>query len=1119
MQQIGDWLKNLGMSEYAERFAENRIDLSVLPDLTDQDLEKLGVLLGDRRKMLRAIRELAGAPPVTPHSLAVNEAKSQDAAERRQLTVMFCDLVGSTALSARLDPEDLRAIIVAYQRCCAVLVERNGGFVAKYMGDGVLAYFGYPQAHEDDAERAVRAGLTLVEAVPKLATAAGSSLQVRVGIATGLVVVGDLIGAGAAQEQAVVGETPNLAARLQAQAAPGELVIAEGTRRLIGALFELDDLGPQALKGFAEARRAWRVIAENRALSRYEALRSGATPLVGREEELELLMRRWRHVAGGDGGRVILLSAEPGFGKSRLVMELEECLVSEPHATLRYFSSPNDTDSAFHPVIMQLERAAGLHRHDSPAAKLEKLSTMLQPPPEHKTDIRLLAELMAIPIEGVPPLSIGPERKKRKTLEALLRHLEELSRQRPVLMVYEDVHWLDPSSRELLDMSVERVAKLPVLLVVTFRPVFQPPWVGQAHVTALILNRLASRDSLALSESVAGVRTLPHEIAAEIVERADGIPLFVEELTKAVLEAQIRGPDGRGRPSSGPPPGFAIPSTLHGSLMARLDRLGPGIKEIAQMGAVIGREFAYEILSTVAGRSDGELEAALSALAAAELVYCRGTPPQATFLFKHAMVRDAAYGSLLRRPRQELHRRIGDVLKEALPDTTEGQPELIAHHYTEAGLPDEAIPWWRAAGEKASRRSANAEAVAHWSKALELVGALPQDRKRDQLELSVRIDLGGPLIATKGYNSAELEKNYARAWTLCERLNAVEQAFPVLWGQYLVAGYKAEGGLAVTEEKARRFTELARQQGDTGLQVIGHRMLGVQLVSRCDFTGGRQHLERAIALYDPAKHQPLAFTYGINPRVSARVTLGLTLQYLGYLDQASRAAEEAVEEAKRSDHFNTLGVALHLAGRLRAFRREGTQLRALASELIALSREQGSPGWQLVAEIFLGWQEAKDGALLTGLERVRLAIDALRVRKLNVWLPAYLLLQAELCCEAGRFDESLVLLDEAGELIIAQGHPVCEAEVHRLRACTELARSSAKVVVEACFDRAFDVARRQGARFWELRTAVSRARYWCEQGRRDEAHDLLAPIYGWFSEGIDTPDLKSARALLEALKS
>jgi class 3 adenylate cyclase len=637
MQQIGDWLERLGMSEYAERFAENRIDLGVLPDLTDQDLENLGVLLGDRRKMLRAIRELAGDNPVTPPSAAATEARPQDAAERRQLTVMFCDLVGSTALSARLDPEDLGGIIGAYQRCCAVQVERNAGFVAKYMGDGVLAYFGYPQAHEDDAERAVRAGLALVEAVPKLATAAGSPLQVRVGIATGLVVVGDLIGRGAAQEQAVVGETPNLAARLQGIAEPDTVVIAESTRKLLGNLFELRDLGASDLKGIAGPARAWAALRASSVESRFDALHTtGLSPLVGREEELELLLRRWSRAKTGEG-QLVLLSGEAGIGKSRLTAAVLERLANEPHTRLRYFCSPQHTDSVLYSIVGQMERTAGLAHDDKPKAKLDKLDSVLAQTATSVQDAALFAEMLSLPNDGrYPALDLTPEQRRQRTLEALMSQLAGLARQNPVLMIFEDAHWIDPTSLEVLGRAVDRIATLHVLLIVTCRPEFNAPWVGQSHVTSLTLNRLGEREAAAIIARLVENKVLPADVMAEIVERTDGIPLFVEEMTKAVLEAESEGA-ARRTVAAVPSSALAVPASLHASLMARLDRLGPA-KEVAQIGAAIGREFSHALLASVARQTAAELELALDRLVRAGLLFRQGVPPDANYLFKHALV-------------------------------------------------------------------------------------------------------------------------------------------------------------------------------------------------------------------------------------------------------------------------------------------------------------------------------------------------------------------------------------------------------------------------------------------------------------------------------------------------
>ena len=676
MQQIADWLEKLGMSEYAQRFVESDIDTSILRDLTDQDLKELGVSLGHRRKMLRAIAELAGAAPTTPEA-TLAQPKPQETAERRQVTVMFSDLVGSTALSARMDPEDLREVISAYQKCVAETVGRFGGFVAKYMGDGVLVYFGYPQAHEDDAERAVRAGLELVAAASSLKTHG----RTRIGIATGVVVVGDLIGSGASQEQAIVGETPNLAARLQGIAEPNKVVIAEGTRRLLGNLFELEDLGAQDLKGIAGPVRAWTAVRSASVEGRFEAFHaSGLTDLVGREEELELLLRRWSKAKTGEG-QVVLISGEAGIGKSRLTAALLKNLAAEPHTRLRYFCSPQYTDSAFYPFIGQMERSAGFARDDASQARLDKLDALFAPSLMSAEDVALIAEMLSLPNDGrYPVLNLTPPQRRQKNLEGYVLQVGAFARQNPVLMIFEDAHWTDPTSLELLGRIVDRIADLRVLLIVTFRPEFEAPWIGRPHVTALTINRLAQRDIDAMIDRVVGNKLLPASIRQDIIERTDGIPLFVEEMTKAVLEAESEG-DARLTAANMPSPALAVPASLHASLMARLDRLGAA-KDVAQIGAAIGREFSHALLAAVVREPEAELRLALERLVTAGLLFRQGVPPHATYLFKHALVQDAAYGTLLREPRRALHARIAETIESQFAEIAESRPELLARHCT-----------------------------------------------------------------------------------------------------------------------------------------------------------------------------------------------------------------------------------------------------------------------------------------------------------------------------------------------------------------------------------------------------------------------------------------------------
>ncbi|MBV9687053.1 MAG: AAA family ATPase, partial [Alphaproteobacteria bacterium] len=851
---IAEWLRGFGLEQYEQAFRDNEIDWALLPKLTADDLKDLGVaLVGHRRRLLDAIAALGTTEAPPAPTLVSTPAE----AERRQLTVMFCDLVGSTPLSARYDPEDLREIVGAYHRCVTDTVGRFGGFVAKYMGDGVLIYFGYPEAHEDDAERAARAGLGVIDAVGRLATQ--GPLNVRIGIATGLVVVGDLIGAGAAQERGVVGETPNLAARLQALARPGTLVVGDSTRRQIGALFEVDDLGPQSLAGFAEAQRVWRIVGESNVVSRFEALRSQAAPLVGRHEELDLLLRRWQQVKTGKG-RVVLISGEPGIGKSRLTAALSERIGSEPHTRLRYFCSPHHHDSALYPFITQLERAARLTHSDTVEEKLGKLRDLLAPAARGDGEIQLLAELLLLP-NNAAELNLSPQRKRELVFQALLHQFEALAGTRPVLMIFEDAHWVDPSSRELLDLTLERARRLPVLLIVTFRPEFQQGWAGQPHVALLVLNRLAGPDAGALVRELAGNALLGSEIVEEIVARTDGVPLFVEELTKALLEESDQHNRIATVLAASPSPHLAIPATLHASLIARLDRLGPVAKEIAQIGAVIGREFSYDLIQLVVRRPEPELGTALDHLTDAGLLFCRGTRPHSSYLFKHALVQDAAYATLLRARRQQLHAAIAAELEAEFPEIVAAQPELLAHHYTEAALTQKAIDNWLRAGERAVEGSANLEAIAHLNRGLKLFADLPESSQRDEKELAFQVALLTPLFADR-FGSADGERAAGRALELFRRVGGADQRsfFRALYG--LTMTYSVRGKIRIGREVAEQLLAVGMRLRDPELLGYAHHATGNNLLWFGELGAARMHLEKGIALYRPEWSRALAFHFG-----------------------------------------------------------------------------------------------------------------------------------------------------------------------------------------------------------------------------------------------------------------
>ena len=934
------WLRSLGLGKYEAVFRENEIDETVLPSLTEEHLKQLGVTaLGHRVKLLDAIAALRtdkgakGPSADLATKSAAPSASPEDRAERRQVTVMFSDLVGSTALSARMDPEDLREVISSYQKCVAETVGRFGGFVAKYMGDGVLIYFGYPHAHEDDAERAVRAGLDLV------ALKTHALLQTRVGIATGLVVVGDLIGSGASQEQAIVGETPNLAARLQGIAEPNSVVIAESTRRLVGYLFEIEDLGSQELKGITGVVRAWAALRSASVESRFDALHAtGLTELIGRDEELELMLRRWSKARTGEG-QVVLLSGEPGIGKSRLTAALLERLAIEPHTRLRYFCSAQHTDSALYPIISQMERAAGFARNDTAQAKLDKLDAVLAQSVTVKQDAALFAEMLSLPDDGrYPKLDLTPQQRRHQTLEALNAQVDVLSRTNPVLMIFEDAHWIDPTSLEALGRAVDRIRTLAVLLIVTYRPEFNSPWVGQPHVTLISVNRLDQREIAAMIDRVTGNKPLPASVLEDILERADGIPLFVEEITKAVLEAGDQGAEQA--ISAIPSPSVPVPATLHASLMARLDRLGSA-KAIAQIGAVAGREFSHALLAAVARRPEAELQSALDRLTDAGLLFRQGIPPDATYLFKHALVQDAAYGTLLREAKRALHARIAETLESQFVEMAESQPGLLAKHFTEAGLTNKAVNYWSRAGQRSLGRSALAEAVEQLTRAIDLIAALPGTTELRREQIKLQVALANALMHTKGFATPETKAALGQARLLIERAEALGEPpedplllFSILYG-FWATNYVGHNGDAL-RELASQFLTLAQKQTATGPLVVAHRLMGSSFSTTGDVVQGRKHLDKAITLYDRAEHSPLATRFGQDVGVVILSFRSGTVWVLGYPDAAQADIERALKNAREIGHAPTLMYALYFAPWTAIHRGDYVEANARAEELVAL---------------------------------------------------------------------------------------------------------------------------------------------------------------------------------------
>jgi class 3 adenylate cyclase/predicted ATPase len=1115
------WLRSLGLERYEAVFRDNEIDADVLHDLTDNHLREMGVALGARLKLLKAIAALSPrAEPASRTSAVAPASLAVDAAERRQVTVMFSDLVGSTSLSVRMDPEDLREVISAYQKCVAETVHRFDGFVARYMGDGILVYFGYPQAHEDDAERAVRAGLELITAVTALKSRA--SLQARVGIATGVVVVGDLLSSGEAQERGMVGKTPNLAARLQGIAEPNSVVICDGTRRLLGNLFELRDLGPRDdLKGVDEATRAWAALRASSIASRFEALHaSSMTTLVGREEEFGLLLRRWARAKNGEG-QVVLLSGEPGIGKSRLTAALLESVLAEPHTCLRYFCSPQHRDSALYPIIGQMERAAGLAHDDSPRARLNKLDALLARTSTSAPDAALFAEMLSLTNDGrYPTIELTPQLRRQRTLEALTAQMEALTRTGPVLMIFEDVQWIDPTSLEALGRAVDQIRSVRLLLIMTFRPEFDPPWIGSPHVTALTINRLGRRDIEAMISRVVGDKLLPPSIQQDIIERTDGIPLFVEEMTKAVLEAESEGA-AEHVVMAVPSPALAVPSSLHASLMARLDRLGPA-KELAQIGAAIGREFSHALLAAVVRKPEGELESALDRLIAAGLLFRQGIPPHATYLFKHALVQDAAYGTLLREPRRALHARIAETLESHFAEIADSQPELLARHCTEAGLIGKAAGWWGKAGQRSLARSALVEAAEQLTRALGQIATLPPSAELRRAEIRLQVALINPLLHVKGYAAPESKAAVERARLLIERAEALGEPsedplllFSVLYGSW-VASFIAFNG-DVMRELATRFLELAKKQGATVPIMIGHRLMGTTLTATGDIAKARAHHDQGIALYDPAKHRPLVTRFGQDAGVTGLSFRSLTLWFLGYPEAALADTDHALKIAREIGQAATLMFALAITNFTRIFCRSCGAAGERIDELIALADEKGASQRKAEGAIQKGCVLALIGEAPGAVQMITSGATAWQATGARVWVPLYLSYLAMAYAEVGQINDARRCIGEAMTAMDATKERWYEAEVYRMAGEIALKSPECVTKAEAYFQHALAIARAQQAKSWELRAALSMARLRRGQGKRDEARNLLTPVYNWFTEGFDTLDLKEAKALLEIL--
>jgi class 3 adenylate cyclase/tetratricopeptide (TPR) repeat protein len=1148
LDQVRELLQQRGRVTY--RALKRRFDLDdeYLEDIKAELIRAEGVAADEDGEVLvwtgtspisGSTFQVSGSQPLAPSTQPSNARRqtldsSRPEGERRQLTVQFIDLVGSTTLSQQLDPEDYHARVVAYQAACGQVIERYDGHIAQYLGDGVLVYFGYPAAHEEDAVRAVRSGLNIVAAVSQLACT--PPLHVRIGIHTGPVVVGE-IGAGERTERLALGETPNLAARVQGHAEPDSVVISAATYRLVQGLFECHDLGPQALKGLSIPLSLYRVVGESAAQSRFEvAVRTGLTPLIGRELELELLRAHWDHAKAG-AGQVVLLSGEPGIGKSRLVQELTEQLGHEGVTRIEFRCSPYHQNSALYPIIDHLQRLLGFQSGDSPEEKLRKLEVGARRAVPLQLEARpLLAALLSLPYPaGRPPITVSPQKQNEKTQAALVAWLVEEAEKAAVYCAWEDLHWADPSTLEVLTLFLDQVPTTKLLVLLTFRPEFIPPWGNRSHLSQMTLSRLGRSQVEAMVEEVTGGKALPAEVVQQIVAKTDGVPLFVEELTKTVLEsvASIESVESIGLHDHRSLQAIAIPATLHDSLMARLDRLGM-VKEVAQLGATLGREFSYEFLQAVSPLDERTLQHGLKQLVEAELLYQRGLVPQATYLFKHALIQDTAYQSLLKSTRQQYHRQIAQVLAARFPETVETQPELVAQHYTEAGLREQAIPYWQRAGERATQRSAYVEAVAHLTRGLELLKTLADTPERVQQELTLQLALSNALLPVRGIASPEMEKTVTRARELCQQLGETPQLFPVLFR--LMVFYLNRGELQTTRELAEQMMRLAQNVQDGLLLSLAYMALGVTLHHLGELSSARTLLEQAIALSDPQKH--LHSTVGIyfDPRVLCRSYAAWTLWYLGYPDQGLKRTHEALALAEGLSHPFTLTETLAFAATFHSLRREWQIARERAEAVMTLSTEQGFPYWLAYGTTVRGEVLTEQDQVEEGIAQMQQGMAAFRATGAEMSRTIRLLLLAAAYAKVGQVEEGLSVVAEMLAFVNKTGAWVNETELYRLKGTLTLQQfkvqsSTFKVTdprsltpdlqaeAEACFLKAIEIARRQQAKSLELRAVMSLARLWQQQGKRHEARNTLSEIYGWFTEGFDTKDLQEAKALLDSLGS
>ena len=1099
----------------------------------DQDGEILvweGEGVAGRQHAASPLRDAARAPLAPAPALTADEPLAvlpvASDAERRPLTVMFCDLADSTALSAKLDPEDLQDVIRAYQERCTGIVREYEGFVAKYMGDGILVYFGYPKSLERNAERAVRSGLAIVEAMAELnrelGRAKGIEIAVRIGIATGIVMVGEVVGEGMAQERTVIGEAPNMAARLQGLAGRNGIVVGALTKEVAGEAFAYHEMGARELKGIAGLVKTWGVTGLTADLAEEAETDDGAAPpaLIGRDEETGLLRRAWQSTKDEGRGQVVLISGEAGIGKSVLVDGLRAEVRAEGLPRIAFRCSPYHTNSALYPVIEHLRRLLRWQPGDPAETRLAVLEAMLggysQPLAEV---VPLFASLLslALPDGRHPAQALSPQQQKQQTQDALIAWTLEESERQPLLTLWEDLHWADPSTLELIGLLIEQAPTAPLLMVLTSRPEFVPPWPARSHMTPITLNRLERQHTEALVTRLAGDKPLPAEVVEHIVAKTDGVPLYVEELTKTILTSAILRETVERFELTGPLSSLAIPATLQESLMARLDRL-PQVRELAQLGSVLGREFAYEMISGLSTAGEIILQEGLGQLVEAELLYQRGRPPRARYTFKHALVQDAAYQSLLRRNRQQYHQQVAELLESKFPEVVEAQPELLAHHYSEAGATERAVGYWLEAGQRAARQSAHPEAIAHLRQGLAMLSDLAETPERAKQELAFQGTLGPVVMATQGYGSSEAARIYHRARELCHLVGDTEDIYPVLFGVYLLDLVRAKYQESI--DVANELLERAQHAEDSGARAAGHMALGVSLVQAGQPSLACQHFEQSLAEYDREQHLPLAFRYGLEIGATANAYWAWSLWLLGYPDQALERSRQTLALIEQVKHPYSESRGLYWNAVLHAFRREWPIVNERAAGAMRLAGEHGFALVLAAGQIMQGAAVAARGQGTAGLKQIQDGHDAYRASGAVFQRSYHLALLAEVLRAEGSQEEGIEALQVAVDLVETSGERFYEAEIHRLKGELLLAApAKASTAAEACFHKAIEIARAQKARSWELRAATSLARLWRDQGKPDQARAVLAPVYGWFTEGFETADLEDAKALLHELQS